>query len=290
MESTLLICPSQSSRRRVVVVDESRPSLLGSTHDKLPHGARGGEGCARDKEAAYSPIASPGEEWFSLHLQMWAPRRASVPRRTRAGCGLCNGTAVHYHLCPCVHRAAPASCTVCDAACARFYAPHRLRRCAVACIPLLRSALPHAFSALRTTSLPLTRQTCSAYEIIMRYLTSSIVAAVCTPPPLPPPPLPLPSLLPLPSINQCHRRACGRVLCRHNQPRKQRQRESMGEPYVSCHGSRRLPPRRNSNWTEATKLRTEATKLRTEATKMRTGATKMRAGATKMRAGATNLV
>ena len=86
-----------------------------------------------------------------------------------------------------------------------------LRRCAVACIPLLRSALPHAFSALRTTSLPLTRQTCSAYEIIMRYLTSSIVAAVCTPPPLPPPPLPLPSLLPLPSINQCHRRACGRV-------------------------------------------------------------------------------
>lgn len=88
------------------------------------HGARGGEGCARDKEAAYSPIASPGEEWFSLHLQMWAPRRASVPRRTRAGCGLCNGTAVHYHLCPCVHRAAPASGAVCDAASARFYAPH----------------------------------------------------------------------------------------------------------------------------------------------------------------------
>lgn len=87
LESTLLICPSQSSRRRVVVVDESRPSLLGSAHDKLPHGARGGEGCARDKEAAYSPIASPGEEWFSLHLQMWAPRRASVPRRTMAGCG-----------------------------------------------------------------------------------------------------------------------------------------------------------------------------------------------------------
>lgn len=124
LESTLMICPSQSSRRRVVVVDESRPSLLGSTHDKLPHGARGGEGCARDKEAAYSPIASPGEEWFSLHLQMWAPRRASVPRRTRAGCGLCNGTAVHYHLCPCVHRAAPASGAVCDAASARFYAPH----------------------------------------------------------------------------------------------------------------------------------------------------------------------
>ena len=125
----------------------------------------------------------------------------SVPRRTRAGCGLCNGTAVHYHLCPCVHRAAPASCTVCDAACARFYAPHRLRRCAVACIPLLRSALPHAFSALRTASLPLilTRQTCSDYEIIMRYLTSSIVGAVCTPPPLPPPPLPLPSPLLLPS-------------------------------------------------------------------------------------------
>ena len=217
MESTLLICPSQSSRRRVVVVDESRPSLLGSAHDKLPHGARGGEGCARDKEAAYSPIASPGEEWFSLHLQMWAPRRASVSRPlyhdARGQDAIFNGTAVHYHLCPCVHRAAPVSCAVCDAACARFYAPHYLRRCAVACIPLLRSALPHAFSALRTASLPLilTRQTCSDYEIIMRYLTSSIVAAVCTPPPLPPPPLPLPSLLPLPSINQCHRRACGRV-------------------------------------------------------------------------------
>ena len=211
MESTLLICPSQSSRRRVVVVDESRPSLLGSAHDKLPHGARGGEGCARDKEAAYSPIASPGEEWFSLHLQMWAPRRASVPRRTMAGCGhsTAQATAVHYVLVSIVLLLflAPFVMPPARGFTLRIY----LRRCAVACIPLLRSALPHAFSALRTTSLPLTRQTCSAYEIIMRYLTSSIVAAVCTPPPLPPPPLPLPSLLPLPSINQCHRRACGRV-------------------------------------------------------------------------------
>jgi len=55
----------------------------------------------------------------------------------------------------------------------------------------------------------------------------------------------------------------------------------MGEPYVSCHGSRRLPPRRNSNWTEATKLRTEASKLRTGASKMRTGASKKRTGASK---------
>ena len=236
MESTLLICPSQSSRRRVVVVDESRPSLLGSTHDKLPHGARGGEGCARDKEAAYSPIASPGEEWFSLHLQMWAPRRASVPRRTRAGCGLCNGTAVHYHLCPCVHRAAPVSCAVCDAACARFYAPHLpapLRR---------RMHSPLAFCIasclLRTASLPLilTRQTCSAYEIIMRYLTSSIVAAVCTPPPLPPPPLPLPSLLPLPSINQCHRRACGRVPAQSTTQAATAREHGRA---LSCHRSRR---------------------------------------------------
>ena len=213
MESTLLICPSQSSRRRVVVVDESRPSLLGSTHDKLPHGARGGEGCARDKEAAYSPIASPGEEWFSLHLQMWAPRRASVPRRTMAGCGhstaqRCTTTYVLVSI-VLLLRLAPFVTPPARDFTLRIY----LRRCAVACIPLLRSALPHAFSALRTASLPLilTRQTCSDYEIIMRYLTSSIVAAVCTPPPLPPPPLPLPSLLPLPSINQCHRRACGRV-------------------------------------------------------------------------------